>query len=71
MEAKLGWGAAKANASFRMDDLLDWLDSGDLALLPPLLGEVSTPTLEVSGATLQGVTIQIEEDAPANATPEP
>ena len=68
--AKLSWGETKADVSFVMDDVLAWLDSGNSAPLPPLLGTVSTPSLEISGATLEGVTVQIEEDAPADADAE-
>lgn len=55
---------------FVVDEISAWLDAGETAPLPPLVGTLSTPSLEVSGATLEGVTIQIEEDAPAEAEPQ-
>lgn len=55
---------------FVVDDILRWLDAGETAPLPPLVGTLSTPSLEVSGATLEGVSIQIEEDAPAEPEPQ-
>ncbi len=54
---------------FVIDQITGWLDAGDAAPLPPLVGTLSTPSLEISGATLEGVDIQIEEDAPANLEP--
>ncbi len=56
---------------FVVDDINAWLDAGNTAPLPPLVGTLSTPSLEISGATLEGVTIQIEEDAPAEPEPQP
>lgn len=54
-----------------VDDITAWADAADAAPLPPMVGTLSTPRLEISGATLEGVSIQIEEDAPAEAVPEP
>jgi hypothetical protein len=56
---------------FVLAEITAWVDAADAAPLPPLLGTVSTPSLEISGATLEGVTLQIEEDAPAEAEPQP
>lgn len=48
---------------FRLPDVLQWLDaSAQGSLLPPLSGTMSTPKIEISGATLEGVEIEIEED---------
>ncbi|MEP6907679.1 MAG: hypothetical protein ABI858_06820 [Pseudoxanthomonas sp.] len=47
---------------FRLTEMLDWMQVGsEGSLLPPLTGQLKTPRLEVSGATLEGVEIQIEE----------
>ena len=54
---------------FVLNEITGWLDAGDAAPLPPLVGTLSTPSLEISGATLEGVNIQIEEDAPAEPEP--
>jgi hypothetical protein len=56
---------------FVMDEITAWLGAGETAPLPPLVGTLSTPSLEISGATLEGVTVQIEEDAPAESEPPP
>lgn len=56
-------------ARFVLDQITSWLDAADAAPLPPLVGTLSTPSLEISGATLEGVNIQIEEDAPAEPEP--
>jgi len=56
---------------FVVDEITGWLDAADAAPLPPLVGTLSTPSLEVSGATLEGVSIQIEQDAPDEAEAPP
>ena len=53
-----------------VDEITAWVDAPDAAPLPPLVGTLSTPSLEISGATLEGVSIQIEEDAPVDAEAE-
>ena len=54
-----------------VDEITAWVDAPDAAPLPPMVGTMSTPSLEISGATLEGVNIQIEEDAPAEPRPQP
>lgn len=50
---------------FRWPAVLDWFDAGtDGTPLPPLDGTLSTPTLEISGATLDGVEIEFENPDP-------
>jgi hypothetical protein len=54
-------GATRFDARFHLPQVLDWLDQ--LATgnpLPPLDGRLSTPRLEVAGATLEGVVLEIE-----------
>lgn len=49
---------------FQLPDVLAWIDAAsDATPLPPIDGRLTTPTLEISGATLQGVEITFE-DAP-------
>ncbi len=49
---------------FRLIDVLDWVDAGAQGSpLPPLAAQVRTPRLEVSGATLEGVEVDIEDPA--------
>ena len=57
------------DASFVVDEMMRWVDTAGETPLPPMAGTLSTPSLEVAGATLEGVTIQIEEDAPAEPEP--
>ena len=49
------------DARFRLPAVLDWLDAftSDTPL-PPLDGRLTTPELEIAGATLHGVEIQFE-----------
>lgn len=56
---------------FVLAEITTWADTADAAPLPPMVGTLATPSLEISGATLEGVSIQIEEDPPAEAGPEP
>jgi hypothetical protein len=47
---------------FRLLDVLAWADAFDeSAPLPPLSGRLTTPQLEVSGAVLRGVEVEIED----------
>lgn len=63
--------ATRFDGRFVVSEITDWVAAPDAPPLPPLAGTLSTPSLEVAGATLEGVTIQIEEDAPAEAEPQP
>ena len=49
---------------FRLPDITAWLDQGRGPPLPPLAGRLSSPRVEVSGATLEGVDVTFEDDAP-------
>ena len=56
---------------FRLPDVLGWADAGASGSpLPPLQGRLQTPRIEVSGAALEGVHIEIEDDPPP-APPQP
>lgn len=47
---------------FRLPEVLAWIDAaGDGSPIPPLDGTVSTPRLEISGAQLEGVEVEIDE----------
>ncbi len=50
---------------FEVNEVLAWVDAESASPLPPLVGSLSTPRMEVAGATLEGIRIQVEEDAPA------
>lgn len=54
---------------FVVADVTTWVNAAAAAPLPPLVGTLSTPSVEIAGATLEGVRIQIEEDAPAEPQP--
>lgn len=49
---------------FRLFEVIDWSASGAKGSpLPPLSGTLTTPKLEVSGAALEGVELQLEDPA--------
>lgn len=50
------------DARFRVPDVLAWLDADAAGTpLPPIEGHLRAPRLEIAGATLEGVHIEIEE----------
>jgi hypothetical protein len=57
---------------FHLFEVMDWIDaSAQGSPLPPIAGTLETPRLEISGATLQGVEVQLEDPSmPATATTE-
>lgn len=55
-------GATHVEADFRLPRVLAWLDANARDTpLPPLDGRLSTPRLEIPGATLHGVEIEIDD----------
>lgn len=51
---------------FRLYDVLGWIDQSGGSPLPPLDGHLRSPELDISGATLEGVEITLDdEDVPA------
>lgn len=57
------------DARFRLPAVLGWLDRGaDGSPLPPLQGTLRTPRVEIAGAQLEGVEIEIDD--PAIAPPQ-
>lgn len=49
-------------ARFHLPAVLDWLDSGAIGSpLPPLQGRLSTPRMEIAGATLEGVEVELDD----------
>jgi hypothetical protein len=55
---------------FRLTEMLAWRDRGENGSpLPPLSGTVSSPRVEISGATLEGVQIQIQDPDLPDAAP--
>lgn len=55
--------ASMFDARFRLPAMLEWLDSSATSPLPPLDGLLTTPTLEISGAMLEGVEVEFADDA--------
>lgn len=61
-DLQLRRGDARFDAHFRLPRVLDWLDQLETGTpLPPLAGRLSTPRLEISGATLEGVEIRFDD----------
>lgn len=51
------------DSRFRLPDVLAWIDAAAGGTpLPPIDGTLTTPVLEITGATLHGVHIQFEND---------
>ncbi len=61
--------ATRFDGRFRLFEVMDWIDAqAPGSPLPPIAGTLSTPRLEISGATLEGVEVSIEDpDLPALA----
>ena len=55
--------ATALDARFHLPEVLAWLDAGNKASpLPPLAGTLSAPRVEIAGATLEGVEIELGEE---------
>ncbi|SFK30147.1 hypothetical protein [Lysobacter sp. cf310] len=63
---RLSRGQTQADSEFRVPAVLAWIDAGERgAPLPPLRAKLRTPKLEISGATLEAVEIELgDEDLP-------
>lgn len=59
---KLQRDATTFDARFRLPAVLEWLDAAPASPLPPLDGRLQTPTLEISGAVLEGVEVEFTDD---------
>lgn len=58
--------ATDFDSRFKLYDMLDWIDRPGGSPLPPLDGRLRSPELEISGATLEGVDIVLDdEDIPS------
>lgn len=54
--------ATEFEAGFRLRQITGWIDAGDRGSpLPPLTGSFATPRLEISGAVLEGVRVQLQD----------
>jgi hypothetical protein len=55
--------ATTLDARFRLPDVLAWIDAGGQGSpLPPLAGTLSTPRVELDGATLEDVEMELGEE---------
>ena len=55
---------------FQLFKVMDWIDaSAQGSPLPPISGSLNTPKLEISGAMLEGVEVQLEDPSMPAATP--
>lgn len=54
--------AMRFESRFRVDDLTAWMSNAAGSPLPPLDGRLRAPRLEISGATLEGVEVGIDDD---------
>ncbi|WP_133478649.1 hypothetical protein [Cognatilysobacter segetis] len=60
---RLASGATRFDGRLRLPRVLAWLDAPPSGTpLPPLDGRVSTPRLEIPGATLEGVEVEFSDD---------
>lgn len=59
--------ATRFDARFRLPQILEWLEQLDGGNpLPPLDGRLATPALELAGATLEGIELEIEQSGPSD-----
>ena len=50
-------------ARFRLPKVMEWMDAGATGSpLPPMTGTLQTPALEISGAVLEGVEVELDDD---------
>lgn len=60
------------DARFRLPAVLDWIDAGSQGSpLPPLQGTLRTPRVEIAGARLDGVEIEMDDPGIAGSQPSP
>ena len=59
-------------ARFRLPKVMEWMDAGATGSpLPPMTGTLQTPALEISGALLEGVEVELEDDDIPAIAPSP
>jgi len=58
--------ATQFDGHFRLPRVLDWVEAKQASPLPPLSGRLTTPTMEISGATLEGVEIEMSDEETAH-----
>jgi len=63
IELDIARDAMRFESRFRLDDVLAWTSQTDGPPLPPLDGRLVAPRLDISGATLEGVDVEIDDEA--------
>lgn len=62
VDLQLRRDATRFDGRFRAFDVIDWIAVREHdSLLPPLDGRITTPRIEIAGATLEGVEITLDE----------
>jgi hypothetical protein len=62
IELGLRRDATRFESRFRLDAVLEWIAQSTGSPLPPLDGRLTTPRLEISGATLEGVELTVDDE---------
>ncbi len=68
MSLRMARADTTLDASLRLPEVLAWMDRPPGSPLPPLAGTLKTPKLQIGGAELEGVEVEIGSD-PAAAPP--
>ena len=63
IELDMARDAMRFESLFRLDEVLAWVSNSTGSPLPPLDGRLRAPRLDISGATLEGVEIEIDDEA--------
>ena len=59
--------AAHFDGRFRVPEIVAWIDAVDTGSpLPPIDGRVTTPSIEIAGAQLQGVKLTLDDPGIGN-----
>jgi uncharacterized protein involved in outer membrane biogenesis len=54
---------SQLSSSLKIADMQNWLGQTDGSLLPPLQGKMDTPSIQLDGVNLEGISIEITPDA--------
>jgi hypothetical protein len=61
-ELRIDRDATQFDGRFRVPEIASWIDAGDTGSpLPPLDGRVTTPSIDIAGAQLQGVEVTLDD----------
>jgi len=65
LAVRVARGDESLDGSLQLGDLSAWVDDPDARSLPPLRGALEAPRLQFGGIDLRGVSVRIDDDAPA------